>query len=502
MDVWNHPVMVISELVPPSSTSIFAESLVSCVNSCISDPTCSAIQFVNQNGNGEFGTIASPTGSPEFTETPFGGNNCEIFFASDMDSISAFIEDPFGGIFAAKSSFTEMITELMGVSPDPPTLPEDDVPESTVTCTSMSTDYGIVKYIETTPTKYSTANFKNEIFHQSGDCADNCLHTAGCYSFTDDGADCINIIGAFRDEGEDQSVIDSGKLTSQCDNSAVLAQSFSKVSEFKCQFQTAAETDDVIAQLLADNGLQASVPLDSWIPQNLGGGQSKSQFVHLSSGTLDGEETDGPSWRWIKFTIKTFTRDAVNGRRRRRRQTVESIDEDIIDAIVQNGNLNNNIGDVLSTTPPETVSFSQLSSSGDPAADCSSGVCVCNDGFIDIGDGNGCQASVSSSCMVGSSRSFDGLTQITCKEGDICMYKMIKRRNGLTGSVRREYVGTCNTHHACVDNYRADNCQYFKYGHRGFMATCFSCCTGLDCHNYNPSEIEPNTDFTNDVVQG
>lgn len=181
---------------------------------------------------------------------------------------------------------------------------------------------------------------------------------------------------------------------------------------------------------------------------------------------------------------------------------MESIDEDIIDAIVQNGNLNNNIGDVLSTTPPETVSFSQLSSSGDPAADCSSGVCVCNDGFIDIGDGNGCQASVSSSCMVGSSRSFDGLTQITCKEGDICMYKMIKRRNGLTGSVRREYVGTCNTHHACVDNYRADNCQYFKYGHRGFMATCFSCCTGLDCHNYNPSEIEPNTDFTNDVVQG
>ena len=88
-----------------------------------------------------------------------------------------------------------------------------------------------MNYIDTTPTRYSSGTSKNEVFGLSGDCANDCLETAGCYSFSDDGANCLKIIGPFRDEGSDQSVVDSGKLSSGCDNSAVLTQSFTKVNE-------------------------------------------------------------------------------------------------------------------------------------------------------------------------------------------------------------------------------------------------------------------------------
>ena len=97
------------------------------------------------------------------------------------------------------------------------------------TCTEISTIFGGVKYVDTTPTRYSSRNPMNEVISLSGDCANDCLETAGCFSFRDDGGDCVKIIGEFRDEGEDQSVIDSGKLSPACDNSAVLSQAFSKV---------------------------------------------------------------------------------------------------------------------------------------------------------------------------------------------------------------------------------------------------------------------------------
>ena len=102
---------------------------------------------------------------------------------------------------------------------------------ATDTCSEISTIFGSVKYIDTTPTRYSARNSKNEVYALSGDCANDCLETAGCFSFSDNGGNCVKIIGASRDEGEDQSVVDSGKLSSACDNSAVLSQGFSMVNE-------------------------------------------------------------------------------------------------------------------------------------------------------------------------------------------------------------------------------------------------------------------------------
>ena len=42
----------------------------------------------------------------------------------------------------------------------------------------------------------------------------------------------------------------------------------------------------------------------------------------------------------------------------------------------------------------EVTEFSQVTSDGKVAADCSSGVCECAEGFKDFGDGLGCEPGV------------------------------------------------------------------------------------------------------------
>merc|ERR1712227_243285 len=140
--------------------------MLACVNICIADETCEAVQFLASNFGSEpvFSTI------PEFsTQSPFGEGgiggfgmaDCEIFKAGDLPQIIQFIPDPaFGGTFATKPANTEFITGLMGFGPDT-VLPAEDVPESAVTCTEISTVFGLVKYIDTTPTRYSSGNTKN-----------------------------------------------------------------------------------------------------------------------------------------------------------------------------------------------------------------------------------------------------------------------------------------------------------------------------------------------------
>merc|ERR1719220_254254 len=192
------------------------------------------------------------------------------------------------------------------------------------------------------------------------------------------------------------TVTESGRLSNFCSNSDVFTTSFVKKSTFYCELFTQIEEEQVIQQLKDDNGVDASATLGSWTFKTLQNSPLSLQsqlidvFVENPYGTPN--TNTQAEWTWIQFTFETHTRTANNGQSgRRRRSSVDDvfdIDADAINRVLTSLNLPSGVT-VNQTTPVEVVEFVQVTPSGTVAADCSSGTCVCANGFQD--NGNGCE---------------------------------------------------------------------------------------------------------------
>lgn len=112
-------------------------------------------------------------------------------------------------------------------------------------------------------------------------------------------------------------------------------------------------------------------------------------------------------------------------------------------------------------------------------------------------------------CQVGSTPSFSAtaalssLTTTTCALDEVCQYKMLQKKSGT-----RQYVGNCAKSAACMHDGKntANTCRFQKY-QRHFMASCWSCCIGVDCASaYNPTSLmtdaDPTGDFSLTHIQG
>ena len=206
----------------------------------------------------------------------------------------------------------------------------------------------------------------------------------------------------------------------------------------------------MIDRLYALNGVDSSAPLNEWIINQ--GVRAKTQFVFLDNPS---QHVDGPTWRWVEFVVRTYTREKRVGRKRR--STFTSLaparaDQELVQGILSGLNLPDDVV-VLQTTPPVVTELSQLSEEGQFTADCGTGPvwtgtklqggygwvikCSCADGFVDNGDGEGCQPIPGIKCLVGNFTIDDtlsfaektdqlGIVPTECDENEVWGLKIFK----------------------------------------------------------------------------
>lgn len=181
----------------------------------------------------------------------------------------------------------------------------------------------------------------------------------------------------------------------------------------------------MIDELYRLNGIDDAAPLNEWIIKQ--GERAKSQIVVLDNPE---QHVDGPTWRWVEFVVRTYTREKNRDGSGRRRRSIftdlapSRVDNQLVKDILTELNVPLNPDGsevvVLETTPPVTTELAQLSEEGDFEADCGSGPvwtgprqffgtgghgwaikCACAEGFADNGDGKGCQPIPGPPCLVG-----------------------------------------------------------------------------------------------------
>jgi len=197
---------------------------------------------------------------------------------------------------------------------------------SHVSCTSKSTDFGLISYRETNQTIHESVNgqkrgrqaYGHVTDETSGDCARTCFETAGCSSFYVDHT-CNMIIGlSLAKECEDgdtcpdaTSVTESGAFHGACEN-GVFTNRIVKKSRFFCKFLTQTQEDNIVQQLINENEL-GTTPLEEWIfeTSNTDPLTKTSQYVSLIVRNFFGENTatEGAE-TWIAFELETHFKTA------------------------------------------------------------------------------------------------------------------------------------------------------------------------------------------------
>ena len=160
-------------------------------------------------------------------------------------------------------------------------------------CEKLNTSFGIVDYRKMTGIEFITADDKNIITTGSnpGDCARRCFELAGCSSFYATTAlECKLIIGR-AGKMKNDSVQIAGMLHDGLCPSNVFSQTFTKISEFVCVFQTPDEAKNLADSIVETNTGNANTPVHRWTyTREYNPFRVSSQYVTLSMPDMQGND--------------------------------------------------------------------------------------------------------------------------------------------------------------------------------------------------------------------
>ena len=169
-------------------------------------------------------------------------------------------------------------------------------------CEKSDTNFGIVDYQKMTGIEFITADDKNilsaGLFKKPTDCARPCFEWPGCSSFYSVPADslygtmwdCKLIIGRAGKMKNDAVQI-AGMLHDGLCPSNVFSQTYTKISEFVCLFQTPDEAKNLADSIIETNTGNANTPLHRWIyTREYNPFRVSSQYVTLSMPNMQGND--------------------------------------------------------------------------------------------------------------------------------------------------------------------------------------------------------------------
>ena len=172
-------------------------------------------------------------------------------------------------------------------------------------CEMVNTNFGIVDYRKMTGIEFITADEKNIIglFKKPTDCARRCFEWPGCSSFYSyvpaDSLygtmwDCKLIIGRaakMKNDATGMHLVHAGMLHDGLCPTNVFSQTYTKISEFVCLFQTPDEAKSLVDSIIETNTGNANTPLHRWIyTREYNPFRISSQYVTLSMPDMQGND--------------------------------------------------------------------------------------------------------------------------------------------------------------------------------------------------------------------